>query len=109
MEFLNSELYYASKKIVNQSSDFPVRRTGSYRHKKHCVTVYDVIGSSMIPVGIQVLHCRQSSVEPQPQATSIELFLVLWTCGGRGGDHIPQEGQKNIFERELKINPATES
>ena len=22
-------------KIVNQSSDFPVRRTGSYRHKKH--------------------------------------------------------------------------
>jgi len=34
MEFLNSEPYYASKKIVNQSSDFPVRRTGSYRHKK---------------------------------------------------------------------------
>ena len=33
-EFLNSEPYYASKKIVNQSSDFPVRRTGSYRHKK---------------------------------------------------------------------------
>ena len=33
MEFLNSEPYYASKKIVNQSSDFPVRRTGSYRHK----------------------------------------------------------------------------
>ena len=29
-----SEPYYASKKIVNQSSDFPVRRTGSYRHKK---------------------------------------------------------------------------
>jgi len=69
----------------------------------HCVTVYDVIGSSMKPVGIQVC------IEPQPRATSIELFLVLWTCGGRGGDHIPQEGQKNIFERELKINPATES
>jgi len=34
LEFLNSEPYYASKKIVNQSSDFPVRRTGSYRHKK---------------------------------------------------------------------------
>ena len=34
MEFLNSEPYYASKKIVNQSSDFQVRRTGSYRHKK---------------------------------------------------------------------------
>ena len=30
LEFLNSE----QKKIVNQSSDFPVRRTGSYRHKK---------------------------------------------------------------------------
>jgi len=35
LEFLKSEPYYASKKIVNQSSDFPVRRTGSYRHKKH--------------------------------------------------------------------------
>ena len=34
LEFLNSEPYYASKKIVNQSSDFPVRRTDSYRHKK---------------------------------------------------------------------------
>jgi len=34
LEFLNSEPYYASKKIVNQSSDFPVRRNGSYRHKK---------------------------------------------------------------------------
>ena len=32
-EFLNSQPYYASKKF-NQSSDFPVRRTGSYRHKK---------------------------------------------------------------------------
>ena len=34
LEFLNSLPYYASKKIVIQSSDFPVRRTGSYRHKK---------------------------------------------------------------------------
>ena len=34
LEFLNSEPYYASKKIVNQSSDFPVRCTGSYHHKK---------------------------------------------------------------------------
>ena len=34
LEFLNSQPYYASKKTVNQSSDFPVRRTGSYRHKK---------------------------------------------------------------------------
>ena len=25
-------------KIVNQSSDFPVRRTGSYRHKKSTAT-----------------------------------------------------------------------
>ena len=31
---VRSESYYASKKMVNQSSDFPVRRTGSYRHKK---------------------------------------------------------------------------
>jgi len=34
LEFLNSQPYYASKKIVIQSSDFPVRRTGSCRHKK---------------------------------------------------------------------------
>ena len=32
---------YASKKIVNQSSDFPVRRTGSYRHKKALHSVAD--------------------------------------------------------------------
>jgi len=31
---VNSQPYYASKKIVIQSSDFPVRRTGSYCHKK---------------------------------------------------------------------------
>jgi len=37
LEFLNSEPCYANKKIVNQSSDCPVRRTGSYRRKKkHC-------------------------------------------------------------------------
>ena len=31
-----------AKKIVNQSSDFPVRRTGSYRHKKSTdVQVYE--------------------------------------------------------------------
>jgi len=30
-----------AKKIVNQSSDFPVRHTGSYRHKKALVkTIY---------------------------------------------------------------------
>ena len=41
LEFLNSEPYYASKKTVNQSSDFPVRRTGSYRHKKAlCVVLF---------------------------------------------------------------------
>ena len=33
LEFLNAQPYYASKKIVIQSSDFPVCRTGSYRHK----------------------------------------------------------------------------
>ena len=37
LEFLNSQPYYASKKIVIQSSVFPVHRTGSYRHKKALV------------------------------------------------------------------------
>ena len=40
MEFLNSEPYYARKKNVNQSSDFPVRRTGSYRHKKALIFIH---------------------------------------------------------------------
>ena len=45
LEFLNSQPYYASKKIVIQSSDFPVRRTGSYRHKKS--TVYTSVLRSL--------------------------------------------------------------
>ena len=32
--FWTVNLIMRTKKIVNQSSDFPVRRTGSYRHKK---------------------------------------------------------------------------
>jgi len=44
LEFLNSEPYYASKKIVNESSDFPVRRTGSYRHKKALVRTHQKQG-----------------------------------------------------------------
>ena len=35
--FWTVDLIMRAKKIVNQSSDFPVRRTGSYRHKKHCL------------------------------------------------------------------------
>jgi len=43
LEFLNSKPYYASKKMVNQSSDFPVRRTGAYRHKKSTGLFYAVL------------------------------------------------------------------
>ena len=32
--FWTVNLIMRAKKTVNQSSDFPVRRTGSYRHKK---------------------------------------------------------------------------
>jgi len=32
-----------AKKIVNQSSDFPVRRTGSYRHKKALVAAVSML------------------------------------------------------------------
>ena len=35
--FWTVNLIMQAKKIVNQSSDFPVRRTGSYRHKKALV------------------------------------------------------------------------
>jgi len=48
LEFLNSEPQYASKKIVNQSSDFPVRRTGSYRHKKALLTAVNYIDISFM-------------------------------------------------------------
>ena len=34
-------LIIPAKKIVNQSSDFPVRRTGSYRHKKSTGFIYE--------------------------------------------------------------------
>jgi len=53
LEFLNSEPYYASKKIVNQSSDFPVRRTGSYRHKK-ALTAGDTTGDHKRPQESQI-------------------------------------------------------
>jgi len=43
LKFLNSEPYYANKKIVNQSSDFPVRRTCSYRHKKALKLAYYLV------------------------------------------------------------------
>jgi len=36
--FWTVNLIMRAKKIVNQSSDFPVRRTGSYRHKKALLT-----------------------------------------------------------------------
>jgi len=39
--FWTVNLIMRAKKMVNQSSDFPVRRTGSYRHKKSTATVYD--------------------------------------------------------------------
>jgi len=48
LEFLNSEPHYGSKKTVNQSSDFPVRRTGSYRHKKALTTAASGVNSRHI-------------------------------------------------------------
>ena len=38
--FWTVNLIMRAKKIVNQSSDFPVRRTGSYRHKKSTAASY---------------------------------------------------------------------
>ena len=61
LEFLNSEPYYASKKIVNQSSDFPVRRTGSYCHKKSTDHV-DMLHSSETKFAM-LFECSYHSVE----------------------------------------------
>ena len=41
--FWTVNLIMRAKKIVNQSSDFPVCRTGSYRHKKSTVCQYHMI------------------------------------------------------------------
>ena len=62
LEFLNSEPYYASKtKIVNQSSDFPVRRTGSYRHKKS--TANDIIFSNMTDISRPTQDLMQQTAQ----------------------------------------------
>jgi len=66
LEFLNSKPYYASKKIVNQSSDFPVRRTGSYRHKK-------TLACSMLSC------CRKASERFKPLPGQSGMGLVeIW-------------------------------
>ena len=59
LKFLNSRPYYANKKIVNQSSDFPVRRTGSYRHKKALVLTKQI---HMIGFGDLIVGCRLCKV-----------------------------------------------
>ena len=41
-------LIMRAKKIVNQSSDFPVRRTGSYRHKKALPVTRFVVGICVV-------------------------------------------------------------
>ena len=44
-------------KIVNQSSDFPVRRTGSYRHKKALVMAYNWNCNQQIA---KIMVCNQT-------------------------------------------------
>ena len=62
LEFLNGEPYYASKKIVNQSSDFPVRRTGSYRHKKALVISEHIRFYFLVFFGFTLFSCRFRAV-----------------------------------------------
>ena len=57
LEFLNSQPYYASKKIVNQSSDFPVCRTGSYRHKKALMLHHTIGFSCLRPLWVIEAFC----------------------------------------------------
>ena len=45
-------------KIVNQSSDFPVRRTGSYRHKKALVPTVWWLGKCLHRPEVQLLQKR---------------------------------------------------
>ena len=52
-------LIMRAKKIVSQSSDFPVRRTGSYRHKKALVVIPGRIGGRhyAIPRSVRQAVC----------------------------------------------------
>ena len=63
--FWTVNLIMRAKKIGNQSSDFPVRRTGSYRHKKALTVACNVptnkgtVGGSSL--GMSTLACSQYS------------------------------------------------
>jgi len=50
-------------KIVNQSSDFPVRRTGSYRHKKALILAppFPLFLFYKIAIVAQVFYCITSA------------------------------------------------
>jgi len=72
LEFLNSQPYYASKKIVIQLSDSPVRHTGSYRHKKSTAYICNELPQELLVfLGAQTrcnchfhlfksIHCQKS-------------------------------------------------
>ena len=66
LEFLNSQTYYASKKIVIQSSDFPVRRTSSYRHKK-ALSLYisGTAEATNFKVGVRIDNEEHYSINAQ--------------------------------------------
>jgi len=72
LEFLISEPYYARKKIVNQSSDFPVCRTGSYRHKKALL-------ESFVDVDSSVVRCLALAMLRQHVAVDLG-FTWPWSC-----------------------------
>jgi len=85
-------------KIVNQSSDFPVRCTGSYRHKKALITVIIIIIIRTLLdkqslTAIDACHCfveRAEILNHWLQPTVDALFYVFKTASNteclRGAD-----------------------
>ena len=65
LEFLKSTLL-CEQKIVNQSSDFPVRRTGSYRHKKALDTAYIARDADDVNFSVGNVHCAFISAFSTP-------------------------------------------
>ena len=60
--FRTVNLIMRAKKIVNQSSDFRVRRTGSYRHKKALLT--HILTFPVLPfVGHVSLQKKDKSIQ----------------------------------------------
>jgi len=65
-----------AKKIVNQSSDFPVRRTGSYRHKKSTASnLHEVFVYAQCRINHVADVANATGLRPQKEPSEVEKFF----------------------------------